>query len=343
MTISRREMLALAANVSIASVAGGFILPHPAEAQGATIRVGTFGGTDPQNYARATGDIGKALGDGAKADYVTVRAGSEVISAIAGNSLDLCNIGSSPMVVGYANGVKLSMVWVYKSIIDSECLAVRNGKGIDSVADLKGKTLALPFNTSVHFAALAAMKSAGLGLNDVKLLNMRADQILPAWQRKDIDAAYIWVPVLPRLVEDDGKIIFKTGDLRTKTGLVVFDALVVRDAFKTEQPQLLQRFLAEIQRLSVLFKQDPKQVLGTMTKFLSADEAVVQRSLDTFYPVPVAEMLTDTWMGAPGAKDSGVLRSLKAQAEFLKDSGQINAMPADLGGLVDSSFAAKLA
>lgn len=343
MTFSRRDLLALAGNIGVATAAGGLLLPRTARAQGTAIRIGTFGSTDPQNYARATGDMTRALGDGVKADYVTVRAGSEVISAIAGNSLDLCNIGSSPMVVGYANGVKLSMVWVYKSIVDSECLVAREGKGIDSVADLKGKTLALPFNTSVHFAALAALKTAGLGSRDVTLLNMRADQVLPAWQRKDIDAAYIWVPVLPRVVADGGRIIFKTGDLATKSGLVVFDALVVRDGFKAEQPELLQKFLAEIQRLSILFKQEPRRVLDTMTKFLGADEATIQRSLDTFYPVPVSEMLTDVWMGRPGAKDSGVARSLRVQADFLKERGQIGAVPADLSAMVDASFAAKLA
>lgn len=340
---TRRDLLALASNTGLATLAGGTLLPHRAAAQaGGTIRIGTFGSTDPQNYARATGSLAKLLGEGVGSDYVTVRAGSEVIAAMAGNSLDICNIGSSPMVVGYANGVRLSMVYVYKNIVDSECLAVREGVGIDTVADLRGKRLALPFNTSVHFAALAALKTAGLGPRDVTLLNMRADQILPAWQRRDIDAAYIWVPVLPRLTDAGGKIIFKTGDLTT-TGLVVFDAMVVRDDFKRQRPELLQRFLGEIQRLSILFKQEPQAVKETMTRFLQVEEAIVQRSLDTFYPVPIAEMLSDAWMGMPGARDTGVLRSLRTQAEFLKESGQINTAPADLSGLVDASFAARLA
>lgn len=342
MGLSRRELLALSGNVAMASVAGGMLFPRGAIAQQAAVNIGTFGSTDPQNFARATGAFQKLYGDSAKVDFVTVRAGSEVIAAMAGGSLDVCNIGSSPMVVGYANGVKISMIWAYKNIIDSECLAVRNDSGIKTLADLKGRKLALPFNTSVHFAALAALKTAGLGPKDVTLLNMRADQILPAWQRKDIDAAYIWVPVLPRLTAEDGAIIFKTGDL-AKTGLVVFDALVVRDAFKQQHPELVSKLLGEIQRLSALFKQQPQLVIDTMTKFLNVDEATVKRSLDTFYPVSLQEMTTEAWMGQPGAKDSGVIRSLRTQAEFLKESGQINQMPADLSGLVDSSFVAKMA
>jgi taurine transport system substrate-binding protein len=83
--------------------------------------------------------------------------------------------------------------------------------------------------------------------------------------------------------------------------------------------------------------------MDTMTKFLNVEEPVVQRSLDTFYPVPLEEMLSDKWMGRPGRKDTGVLKTLRTQAEFLKESGQINQIPADFSGLVDASFAAKMA
>ncbi|MFM9653888.1 PhnD/SsuA/transferrin family substrate-binding protein, partial [Streptomyces galilaeus] len=85
----------------------------------------------------------KTFGEGTKVDFVTVRAGSEVLSAMAGGSLDMCNIGSSPMVVGFANGVPVSMVYIYKNIIDSEVLVVQGNSGIKTVADLKGKKLAL--------------------------------------------------------------------------------------------------------------------------------------------------------------------------------------------------------
>ncbi|MFI4988507.1 MAG: hypothetical protein ACHQF3_13800, partial [Alphaproteobacteria bacterium] len=64
--------------------------------------------------------------------------------------------------------------------------------------------------------------------------------------------------------------------------------------------------------------------------------------LDVFHPVSPQEMATDKWMGKPGAKDTGAVKSLTVQAQFLKETGQINAMPADMSGLVDASFLAKM-
>lgn len=339
--LSRREFQRAAAQMFIASSAG--LLGTAARAQARQVRLGTFGSIDAQNYIRAKDAIAGTFGPGVTGSFVTVRAGSEVISAMAGGSLDICNIGSSPMVVGYANGLKASMVYVYKSIVDSECLVVQGNSGINTLAELRGKKIGLPFNTSVHFAAIAALKTAGLGIADVRLINMRADQIASAWQRREIDAAYIWVPVVPRLTDDGGRIIFKTGDLAEKSGLVIFDGLLVRDEFKQQSPDLVLAFLKDFEKIAQAFKQDPKDVVATMTKFLGADEPAVMRSLNTFYPVPAREQVTSKWMGRPGEKGTGVEKTLQTQAQFLQESGQIAAMPKDWAGLVDASFVAKMA
>lgn len=339
--LSRREFQRAAAQMFIASSAG--LLGTAARAQARQVRLGTFGSIDAQNYIRAKDAIAGTFGPGVMGSFVTVRAGSEVISAMAGGSLDICNIGSSPMVVGYANGLKASMVYVYKSIVDSECLVVQGNSGINTLAELRGKKIGLPFNTSVHFAAIAALKTAGLGIADVRLINMRADQIASAWQRREIDAAYIWVPVVPRLTDDGGRIIFKTGDLADKSGLVIFDGLLVRDEFKQQSPDLVLAFLKDFEKIAQAFKQDPKDVVATMTKFLGVDEPAVMRSLNTFYPVPAREQVTSKWMGRPGEKGTGVEKTLQTQAQFLQESGQIAAMPKDWAGLVDASFVAKMA
>ena len=339
LALSRRDFTLVASQM----IAGGSLFGVPsAFAQSKEVKLGTFGGIDAQNYIRAKNMAPQVFGASAKADFVTVRAGSEVIAAMSGGSLDLCNLGSSPLVVGYANGAPVSLVYVYKNIIDSEVLVVQNSTGIKSLAGLKGKKIGLPFNTSVHFAALAALKTAGMGIGDVTLINMRADAIAAAWTRREIDAAYIWIPVAPTLVADQGTVIFKSGDLN-KSGIVVFDALGVRNEFKQKNPELVLAFLKEFEKIAVTFKQNPKDVVDTMTKFVGVDEAAVMRSLNTFYPVPAKEQLTSAWLGKPGERDSAVVKTLVSQAEFLKETGQITALPKDMNGLVDKTFVAQMA
>ena len=342
-TFSRRDAMKLMLNMGVVTVAGGGVLaPHRAFAQqAATAVLGHFGSANPQTMGKATGGFAKAFGANVKTDFVTVSGGPQVIAAIAGNSMDLCNIGSSPMVVGFAQGVKMSMVYVEKYITDSECLAVRKDANIAGLKDLKGKKIGLPFNTSVHFALLAGLKAAGLTAKDVTMINIKPDSIGATWQRKDIDAAYIWHPILGDLVADNGKILLKTGDLAA-SGTLVFDGIVVRNEFKEKHPDLVLAYLKEYDRLCTIYEKQPQEVVKVLSPYLSMTPEKTMDYINTFHPVPVKEMASEKWMGLPGAKDTGVLRTLQSQAEFLKSADQLSTIPPSWAPYVDSSFLAKM-
>jgi len=342
---SRRDSLKLMLNMGVMTFAGGAMLrPRGALAQtaaGTTAVLGHFGSANPQTMGKATGSFAKAFGPNVKTDYVTVGAGSQVVAAIAGNSMDLCNVGSSPMVVGFAQGIKMSMVYVEKYITDSECLAVRKDAGINTLKDLKGKKIGMPFNTSVHFAMLAALKTVGLTASDVTLINVKADSLLATWQRKDIDGAYIWHPVLGDLLADNGKLLLKTGDLAA-SGTLVFDGIVVRDEFKQKHPELVLAYLKEYDRLCTLYEKQPQEVVKVLAPYLQMTPEKTMDYIDTFHAIPAKELATDKWMGLPGAKDTGVLRTLQSQAEFLKAADQLQVIPPSWAPFVDSSFLAKM-
>ena len=139
-----------------------------------------------------------------------------------------------------------------------------------------------------------------------------------------------------------GTVIFQSGDLAAQ-GLAMFDGFLVRDDFKKANPDLVLAFLKDFGTIATTFKQSPREVVETMTKFLSVDEAAVMRSLDTFHPITPAQQLTDKWLGKPGTRDSAVVKTLEVQAQFLKDTGQIQALPKDMNMLVDTTFLQKLA
>jgi taurine transport system substrate-binding protein len=341
-TFTRRELAMLGANIGLASFGAAALgWPGRAHAQEGKAMLGHFPSANQQNFSKATGSMQKALGDKVKIEFVSVGAGPQILTAMAADSMDLCNIGSSAMIVGFAQGLAVSMVYMHKVVKDSECLVVRNDAGIKELKDLKSKKVACPFNTSVHFALLAAMKSAGLTAADVTLVNLRPDAILAAWQRKDIDAAYIWQPVLGTLQKDAGTIIFQSGDLIAK-GSLIFDGIVCRDAFKKQHPDLVLAYLKEIDRINGIYKTKPEEVAAVMAPFLQIAPEVAMTIAKTTHTITPKEMLSEAWMGAPGAKDSGILKAIRDQADFLKATDQLKALPDDFSKFVDSSFVAKM-
>ena len=339
---SRREIALLGANLGFATFAAGTLgFPIAARAQQAKVMLGHFSSANQQNFARATGSMKKALGDNVDVNFISVTAGPQILTAMAGNSMDLCNIGSSAMIVGMAKGMPVTMVYMHKVVKDSECLVVRNDSGIKELKDLKGKKIGCPFNTSVHFALLSALKTVGLTASDVTLVNLRPDALIPTWQRKEIDAAYIWYPVLGKIEEDGGTIIFKTGDLAA-SGTLVFDGLLCRNEFKEKHPDLVLAYLKEINRINTVYREQPEQVADVMAPFLQIPRETVLMMARTTHTISPKEMLTDAWMGMPGAKDTGILKAIQVTADFLQSTGQLDSLPADFSKFVDSTFVAKM-
>jgi taurine transport system substrate-binding protein len=338
---TRRELGLLSANVAVATMAGGTLYPSAARAQQAKAVLGHFGSANPQTFGKATGAFQKGFGDRAATEFVTVSAGPQIVAAMAGNSMDMCNIGSSPMVVAFANNLKMSMVYVEKYITDSECLAVRTDAGIGSLKDLKGKKIGLPFNTSVHFSMLAALDTVGMKASDVTLINLKPDSILATWKRKDIDATFIWHPVLADCLADSGKLLFTTGDLVSK-GILVFDGIIVRNEFKEKYPHLVLSYLKTYDEICTMYEKNPQGVIDIIGPYLNMKPELAAEYIKTFHSVSPKEMATDKWMGLPGAKETGVTRTIVKQAEFLKSQDQLKEIPPSFAPFIDQSFLAKM-
>jgi taurine transport system substrate-binding protein len=141
-------------------------------------------------------------------------------------------------------------------------------------------------------------------------------------------------------VADNGKIILTTGDLAAQ-GTLVFDGIVVRDEFKQKHPDLVLAYLKEYARLCDLYEKQPQDVVKVLSPYLAMTPEKTMEYINTFHAVPVKEIASDKWMGMPGAKNTGVLRTLQDQGEFLKAAGQMNAVPPTFAPYVDSTFVAK--
>ena len=70
----------------------------------------------------------------------------------------------------------------------------------------------MPFNSTTHFHTMVALDQAKINPADVQILNMRPPEVRAAWQRGDIQATFIWDPVLAE-VKKDGKVIITSGKI----------------------------------------------------------------------------------------------------------------------------------
>ena len=119
---------------------------------------------DPAKVAQADGLYEKEFGR--EVDWRKFDSGADVIAAIAGGSLDIGFVGSSPLAVAASNKVPIETFFIADLIGDAEQLVVRNGSGIEKPEDLAGKTVAVPFVSTTHYSLLAALKHWGIDPDD---------------------------------------------------------------------------------------------------------------------------------------------------------------------------------
>jgi taurine transport system substrate-binding protein len=117
---------------------------------------------------------------------------------------------------------------------------VKNGSGINTLADLKGKKIAMPFNSTTHFHTMVALDQAKINPADVQILNMRPPEVRA--QRGDIQATFIWNPVLAE-AKKDGKVIITSGQISADTGKATFDGYVVNKDWAKANRDFMVKFV----------------------------------------------------------------------------------------------------
>src|SRR5690606_13421583 len=182
-------------------------------------------------------------------------SGGDVNTAFLAGELDIALVGSAPVVRGLSQPLDIDyqVPWIHDVISDNEALVA--AEGIDEVADLAGRTVAVPFASTTHYHLIAALDEVRLAVDDVELLDLEPPDIQAAWQRGDIDAAFVWYPVLGQLRADGGRILVTSGELAER-GKVTADLAVVSTEFAETYPDVLATWVEQQNRAVTLLHED---------------------------------------------------------------------------------------
>lgn len=338
MALSRRAVVA-AAFAALGLVAGG------AQAQQKEVTIAYQQIAGPLIVAISSGAVEKATGY--KVNWRQFESGAKVSTAMASGDVQVGVIGSSPLAAAVSRGVELQLFWILDDINEAEALVVRNGANIAKPADLKGKKLGVPFVSTTHFHTMFALEQWGIKPTELSLLNMQPNQIAAAWERGDIDAAFIWDPALAR-IKQSGKVMITSGEL-SKKGKATFDGVAVNKKWGEANADFMARLVKVMADADAAYRANPsaygpdsanaKAIAGKI-----GGEAKDAADAVKLYAYPSAEQQASAaWLG--GGKDGGAAKALRATADFLKEQKRIDAVAGDYGVFVTARYveaAAKL-
>ena len=291
----------------------------------------------PLRLVMESGEVEKATGY--KINWRMFSGGGDVIRAMASGDVQMGEVGSSPLTAAASQGQDIKAFWVSADIADAEALVVRNGSGVNSLKDLKGKRVGMPFVSTAHYQLMAALKHDGVAGKALNVMNMRPPEIAAAWERGDIDATFVWDPVLSK-VKAKGKVIATSGSVG-KMGFPTFEAIAVNAKWAAENEAFMVAFVKALNRAT---EQTRAQLKGwtpdsapikAIAKWTKADPKDVPAAM-ALYRFPTAqEQLSAQWL------QGGVAKAMGGTAEFLKEQGRIPAVKPSYAAYVTDAYVRK--
>jgi sulfonate transport system substrate-binding protein len=261
--------------------------------------------------------------DGISIVWVQTLGSNKALEFLNAGSIDFGSTAGSAALVAKINGNPIKSIYVYSR---PEWTALVTGKDstINTVADLKGKRVAVTRGTDPHIFLVRALQSAGLTEKDIVPVLLQHPDGKTALIRGDVDA---WAGLDPMMAQaevlDGAKLFYRKAEANT------WGILNVREAFAKDHPDVVRRVLAvyeEARKDALANYDDLKRVFIAITKL---PEAVVDKQLKE------RTELTHSRIGAPQRE------SILAAGLALQQAGVVPAnvdVTATVDALIDDHF-----
>lgn len=151
---------------------------------------------------------------------------SASMDAYAAGKLDAVLMTNGDALVVGAGGAKSSIILITDYSAGNDLIIAK--PGIKSLADLKGKKVAVEVGLVDHLLLRNAMKKAGMAADDITIVNAKTNELPQIFASKDIAAVAVWQPVANQALKavPGSKPIYTSAD---EPGLI-YDVLAVNPA-----------------------------------------------------------------------------------------------------------------
>jgi sulfonate transport system substrate-binding protein len=189
---SRRKLLSAAAASAIGLAS--YHVARPARAAEKKIRIG-FQKYGTLILLKGKGTLEKALEPlGYGVAWTEFPAGPQLLEGLNVGAIDFGSTGEAPPIFAQAAGAPLVYVAHEPPAPKGEAILVPKDSAIASVADLKGKKVALNKGSNVHYLLVKALEKAGVSYADIETKFLPPADARAAFEQGSVDAWVIWDP-----------------------------------------------------------------------------------------------------------------------------------------------------
>lgn len=217
-------------------------------------------------------------------------SGKLCLDTVVGGGADIATTAEAPVTAAAMAGQPIAFL-ARMEYSDLKTI-VASKAGIKGKADLKGKKIAFTAGTGSEVYTSALLKLAGLKKEDVTLVNLRPQEMLPALLSGSIDAFDTWEPHIANAKKTMGANV---AELDTK-GIYseTFNIVVMQDYLAKNGP-LVEKFLAAMIDAETWMKANPAEAIAVVAKSVGMkNEDLAPIWSDYVYHVTLDDKQLDT-------------------------------------------------
>ena len=217
-------------------------------------------------------------------------AGPQLLEALAVGSLEFGLTGDSPPVFAQAAGKDLVYVAAEPPKPDSSAILVLGDSPIKTLADLKGRKIALQKGSSAHYLLVRAVEKAGLTWRDIQPIYLAPADARAAFERKSVDAWVIWDPFYAAIELDIKPRVLATGRALSSNN----SFYLASRSFATQNGQALAVLLEELTRADAFAQNRRKDAIRLIADFSGLDAGIVSLFIQRRPASPVGPLSAET-------------------------------------------------
>ena len=289
------------------------------------VNVAQNGGMGPLAIIQDKGWLEEAFKPfNAEVSWSEFPSGPPLLESLVAGRVDLSLLGDGAALQGQAAGLPFIYIANIGLGSKSNTILVHDSSHIQTIADLKGKQIAVAKGTTFHVFLLKVLDKYGLTEKDVSLVNLQTPDGLPVFQSGQVDAWVISDPYTTQLVDSKEARILAGAE----QNILAPGNLIARTPFSKEHPELVIEFLKvyqqavtwqneHIDEAATLLANRKKVSPDLMKKLLENSEAII---------APVTDEVIQTQQ---------LSADLLVKSQFLKK-------PIQITNYVDNSFINKV-
>ena len=202
-------------------------------------------------------------------------AGPQLLEGLNVGSIDFGTVGEAPPIFAQAAGADLVYVGNEPPASTGEAILVPKNSPIKSVAELKGKKVALNKGSNVHFLLVKLLEKAGVRYTDIDAVFLTPADARAAFERGSVDAWAIWEPFLAAAQTQTGARILANGN-----GVVSnHQFFLASRPYASKRGDVVAIVLEELAAIDQWAKANPKDAATALSPQIGLDQPTLELAL----------------------------------------------------------------